>query len=112
MPVAKTTARALPETTVVPASTMLVLCSASSQRQGAASRTTGTDSPVTVALLTRTENASITRQSAATKSPASSAITSPGTRSAAGLCSKTPSRITRTWCGNNFSKAASAFSAR
>ena len=39
MPVAKTTARASPETTVVPARTTLVLCSASSQRQGAASRT-------------------------------------------------------------------------
>ena len=112
MPVAKTTARASPETTVVPAKTTLVLCSASSHPQGPASRTSGSDSPVTVALLTRTENASIKRQSAGAISPASKAITSPGTSSAAGLCSKTPLRKTRTWCGRSFSRADSAFSAR
>ena len=45
---------------------------------------------MTVALLTRTENASITRQSAATKSPASSAITSPGTRLGGGPLLENP----------------------
>ena len=60
---------------------------------GSASRALGSDSPVMVALFTRTPKASISRQSAGTSSPSASRITSPGTSSADGqLPMTTPSR--------------------
>src|SRR5665811_2004085 len=85
-PVAKTTALPRPETTEVPASRMFLPRIRSSTWDGLVSRAFGMDSPVTVALLTRTSKASIRRQSAGTLSPCSSRTTSPTTRSSAGNC--------------------------
>ena len=53
-------------------------------------------SPVTVALFTRTPNASSSRQSAGTSSPALRKITSPGTTSSDGMTTTEPSRRART----------------
>ena len=71
IPVASTSARALPDTTVVPASRLLRLRRASPSTSGRASRASGCDSPVSVLMSTRSENAWITRQSADRLSPAS-----------------------------------------
>ena len=76
----------------VPASRMFLLRINSSSVLGLVSLACGNDSPVTVALFTRTPKASIRRQSAGTSSPSSSRITSPGTTSGAGISSTLPSR--------------------
>ena len=96
IPVAKTTARPSPETTEVPANNVFRPCKRSSSDDGAASRALGIDSPVTVALLTRKQKASIIRQSADMLSPSCNKITSPGTRSAARIKLILPSRIALT----------------
>ena len=101
-PVAKTSAFASPETSEVPASSVLRLCIGSGSSHGSASRDAGSDSPVTVALFTRTLNASTRRQSAGRMSPASSRITSPGTSSAAGTCRTAPERTTFVAFGQQF----------
>lgn len=73
------------------ARSVLRLCVSSGSSHGSVSRDAGNDSPVTVALFTRTLNASTRRQSAGRLSPASSRITSPGTNWAAGTCRTRPS---------------------
>jgi hypothetical protein len=72
------------------------LRSRSSSADTSASRDTARASPVTVALFTRTLNASISRQSAGTLSPALNRITSPGTTSSDGITVTTPSRCALT----------------
>jgi len=96
----------------VPARSVLWLCIGSGSLHGSASREAGSDSPVTVALFTRTPNASTSRQSAGRMSPASSRIRSPGTRSLAGSSRTAPERMTFVAFGKSFLRAASACPAR
>jgi len=92
----------------VPARSVLWLCIGSGSLHGSASREAGSDSPVTVALFTRTPNASTSRQSAGRMSPASSRIRSPGTRSLAGSSRTAPERMTFVAFGKSFLRAAYA----
>ncbi len=112
MPVAKTTALASPETIEVPVSRMFLLWINSSASEGSASRALGRDSPVIVAVLTRTPNASISRQSAGMLSPCSRSTTSPGTSWVTASDVALPSRIAFTSCGSSLSSVASVCSAR
>jgi len=112
MPVAYTIAFASPEISEVPACRMSRRKAACSSGSAAALRAIGLDSPVRLAVLTRTPNASIRRQSAGTSSPAASSTTSPGTSSATGNCTARPSRKAVVCCGSRLRNAASAFSAR
>ena len=112
MPVAYTTARPVPVSTDVPASSRLVAVSGESSSLGPACRILGRDSPVIVALLTRRPNASIRRQSAGTLSPSPTSTTSPGTSPSAGICCTLPSRVTVTCWGSSSRRAAMARSAR
>ncbi len=79
---------------------------------GSSSLSTGTDSPVSAASLTRRLGLSTSRASAATMSPASRTITSPGTSSVAATASSTPSRTTRAFGAVIVRSAAIACSAR
>ena len=78
---------------------------------GSGERALGSDSPVTVAVFTRSPKASITRQSAGTLSPSSSSTTSPGTSSDAGNCTMAPARSAFTRSGSSRRNAATARSA-
>ncbi len=96
MPVANTNVCASPDVTDVPARSTFRLCSRSAASEGRTSRDTGRDSPVTVALFTRTPNPSTSRQSAGTSSPAVRQMTSPGTTSSDGITTTAPSRCALT----------------
>jgi len=96
---------------VVPASRMFFACSDDSSPLASLLRALARDSPVTVAVFTRSPNASITRQSAATKSPSSTRVTSPGTSSSAGISTISPPRSALTICGRSWRSAATARSA-
>jgi len=94
-PVCTTTTRPLPLTTEVPIRTTFaaaVISVAVSAKTACFS--TGYDSPVSIAWLTKRSRASIMRPSAGTRSPAASDTTSPGTRSAIGTSRGCPSRQT------------------
>ncbi len=112
MPVAYTMAFASPEISEVPACRTSRRNATCSSLVVVMSRALGRDSPVSVAVLTRTPKASIRRQSAGTSSPAASSTTSPGTSSATGSCTARPSRNAVVWRGSRLRSAASAFSAR
>ena len=90
---------------------MLRANSTDSSPFGSGERAFGSDSPVTVALFTRSPKDSITRQSAGTLSPSSSSTTSPGTSAAAGSCAIAPARSAFTCCGSRPRSAATARSA-
>lgn len=112
MPVAKTTALACPDAIAVPASRMFLLLISSPALEGSAFRALGSDSPVIVALLTRTPKASTSRQSAGTWSPCSKSTMSPGTNCVTASDVTPPSRRIFTSCGSSLSNAASVCSAR
>ena len=78
-PTATTTARPVPTTTSLPSSTMR-----SDSLRRSAPWATGSDSPVSAASSTSSLMASISRASAATRSPGPSNRMSPGTRSVTG----------------------------
>ena len=111
MPVAYTIARAWPDTTEVPASTIFFANRSDSSLLGSVLRALGLDSPVTVAVFTRSAKASTSRQSAGTRFPSSSSTMSPGTRAVASISAVSPPRLTFTFCGSNWRSAATAFSA-
>lgn len=60
---------------------------------GSILRALGRDSPVTVAVFTRSAKASTSRQSAGTRLPSSSSTMSPGTRSVARSSTVSPPRL-------------------
>ena len=76
-----------------------------------ASFSAGTDSPVRADSSHFRDAAVSRRASAGTKSPASSRMTSPVTRSLASTTDSLPSRSTRAWGAERFLRASSAFSA-
>ena len=82
-----------------------------SAASGSASRVTLFDSPVSVDVSTRTSNASISRQSAGTRSPAARWRISPGTISGAASSTATPPRMTVACVGNSCCSEANARSA-
>ena len=95
IPVATTTPRPRPLTTVVPEKTMLFRSARgvpAGSRPGALS--TGTDSPVSAASSTWSDVASVSERSAGTRSPISRTTISPGTTAEASISFCTPSRMT------------------
>jgi hypothetical protein len=78
---------------------------------GSILRALGRDSPVTVAVFTRSAKASTSRQSAGTRLPSSSSTMSPGTRPLASISTISPPRCAFTFCGSNWRSAATARSA-
>jgi len=110
--VAKATALPVPLTTEVPMNTQLRLSMSSpSAWEGSVVRPTGSLSPVRATLLTDRSWASTRRLSQETASPASRTTTSPGTSSAAGISTRSPSRITRVARGTMAWRASAVFSA-
>ncbi len=103
MPVAYTTARAVPETTDVPAKTRLGRSSSVSpgRSDGSPDLRAGMASPVSVVLFVRRPNSSTTRASAGMLSPSARTSTSPGTSCWASICCSSPSRRTRAWAGSS-----------
>ena len=97
MPVAVTTAMALPAVTRQPEKTMLVRSpsAASSSGVAEASFSAASDSPVREDSSTARPVASMRRASAATRSPVLSRRMSPGTTSAVSTSTRAPSRSTR-----------------
>ena len=98
-PVAVTTPMPLPRVSAVPLNSMEVR--SASRASAATGRTclwTATDSPVSVDSSAATLEASTSRRSAETASPASSTTMSPGTISSAGMMRTWPSRRTRAEC--------------
>ena len=112
-PVAKTTARAVPEATLVPAKTRLrAWMRGTSSSIGTDWRRTGSDSPVSAASFVASSAAAIRRQSAEIASPSASSTTSPGTRSAASTSAGAPSRSTCARAGSSRLSASAVRSAR
>ncbi len=112
MPVPVTTARPTPRATAVPLNTML--CRSPREPSSASGVTvlvTASDSPVSEASCTCSEEALIRRASAATASPSPSTRTSPGTRSAAGIVASLPSRSTVALAAVMSARAATASAA-
>ncbi len=111
MPVAVTSARARPATTVVALYTMVTRSARTTSGSTAAeaSLSAGADSPVRSASTVRSSAASSSRASAGTRCPASSRMTSPGTRRRASSSASAPSRST---CASATSRATSASIAR
>ena len=110
---ANTTARPVPEATLVPMKTrlgMLMVASSSSTIASAVLRT-ASDSPVRAMLLVESSYWRTRRASALMLSPSSRAMTSPGTSSAAATIVTSPSRITLAFDGTSFCSASVAFSA-
>ena len=68
---------------------------------------TGSDSPVSIDVLSFMFDASTMRMSAGTTSPVTSSTTSPGTRSAAETFDTSPPRTTRHSCATMFFSALS-----
>ena len=113
IPVAVTTAVAVPLVIEHPEKTILVLSprAAFSSITSAAFFSEGTDSPVNAdSSLLRLADV-INRASAGTKSPASILIISPGTSSDASITISLPLRITRACGADMFFRASNAFSA-
>ena len=115
IPVAITTARPRPYTTLAPINTKLLQAEGGSacpsSGKGAADFSTGWDSPVRADSSTRRPMLSSTRQSAGIRSPADSSTTSPGTKVRLGTVHSAPPRSTREVAGVISCKAAMAFSA-
>jgi hypothetical protein len=113
-PVAVTTKRPSPRATVVPARTEVRRSAGgvSAVSGGSARLLRGRDSPVSVDSSTCSSVASTSRPSAATRSPALSAMTSPTTTSSAGRSRTWPSRRTRAVGASSARTAAAAWSAR
>ena len=114
IPVAVTTATAVPYVMLQPEKTMLLLSpsGASAFGQALASFSAGTDSPVSAdsSLFKLTLCKSLA--SAGTKSPASKRMISPGTNSDASMIDSALSRRTRACGADIFFNASSALSAR
>jgi len=113
IPVAITTASPVPDATLVPAKTRFgySIFEKPESYHGSAIFLTGWDSPVSVDWSIRSSDASIKRPSADIWSPSPRTMISPGTKSSASIFLVMPSRITRTWSGNNWNRASAAFSA-
>ena len=113
MPVAVTTARAVPYVMLQPEKTMFVRSpmAAFSGTSVSTSFSAGTDSPVSADSSDFRLTARRSRASAGTKSPASSRMRSPGTSIPASMTFSSPPRITRACGADMFFKASSAFSA-
>ena len=113
-PVANTTARPVPEATLVPMNTRfgMLMVASSSSMMGSAVLRTESDSPVRAMLLVESSYCRTRRASALMLSPSSSTMTSPGTRSAAATMVTSPSRMTLAFDGTSFCSASVAFSAR
>ena len=97
MPVAVTTARALPAVTRQPEKTMFTRSptGASSSVRTSASFSAGSDSPVSEDSSTARPVASMRRASAGTRSPVLRRTTSPGTTAEVSTSVRAPSRSTR-----------------
>ena len=113
-PVANTTARPVPEATLVPMNTRfgMLMVASSSSMIGSAVLRTASDSPVRAMLLVESSYCRTRRASALMLSPSSSTMTSPGTRSVAATMVTSPSRMTLAFDGTSFCSASVAFSAR
>ena len=96
IPIAVTTPRPLPATTVVPVNTTLARSAIPTSWGNTAtlSFSMGVDSPVRAASCIFNANVVTSRASAGTWSPASTSTTSPGTSVSAGRMRSEPSRIT------------------
>lgn len=111
-PVAVTTATARPETTTLPAWSMLERsATAASDATASTCLSTGSDSPVSGASSARTPRASTSRASAGARSPGCTRTMSPGTSVDASTLCHDPSRRAVA-CGDSIRRMpASAFSA-
>ena len=111
-PVAVTRQSPLPCVTAVPPCTIDVRsASGVSTVTGATSFVTGSDSPVSADSSTSKDVVSNRRASAATRSPALTRRTSPGTILSAGISTSIPSRMTIADCVNACERASIARSA-
>ena len=110
-PVANTTPRPVPRTTVQPAKARLAH-SSRGRSSAAGSRRSGCDSPVSGEVSISSESLARMRTSAAILSPSASRRRSPGTTAAASTRSTRPARTTSAMGGKNCRSAAMARSAR
>ena len=111
-PVAATSIRASPLTSVVPPNRAPEASAAVSASLGPARFSTGKGSPVSSASSARAARLSSTIPSAGTMSPARSSSTSPGTTSSAATSTRRPSRRTRDRMATERFSASAAASAR